>query len=95
MSDVTLLALPTLSVSGPGILWAVISGSLASGIGYLIWYAALRGLTATRAATVQLAVPALAAIGGVWVLAEPISIRLAVSGIAILGGIALVVAGRN
>jgi len=90
-----LLALPTLSVTGIGLLWAVVSGSLASGLGYVIWYAALRGLTATRAATVQLAVPVLAALGGVWLLAEPISIRLVVSGAAILGGIALAVTGRE
>ncbi len=90
-----LLALPTLSISPAGVLWAVVSGSLASGLGYVIWYAALRGLSATRAAVVQLVVPVLAALGGVWLMAEPISVRLVVSGVAILGGIALAVIGRD
>lgn len=76
-----------------GVLYAVLSGALTSGIGYVVWYAALRELTATRAASVQLAVPVLAAVGGTIFLNEPITLRLMVSCVAILGGIALVVRG--
>jgi drug/metabolite transporter (DMT)-like permease len=68
---------------------ALVSGIAASGMGYVIWYAALRGLTATRAAMVQLAVPVIAALGGVIFLTESISMRLAVSACLILGGIGL------
>jgi drug/metabolite transporter (DMT)-like permease len=74
----------------PGVEYAVISGALASGIGYVIWYAALKGLAATEAAVVQLSVPVIAALGGVALLGEPLSWRLAACAVAILGGIALV-----
>lgn len=80
-------------VTAAGALLAVASGAVASGLGYAVWYAALRGLTATRAALVQLAVPPLAALGGVAVLGEEISLRLLLAAAAILGGIALAVAG--
>jgi drug/metabolite transporter (DMT)-like permease len=72
-----------------GVALAVLSGALASGVGYAIWYAALKHLTATRAATVQLSVPVIAALGGVAFLAEPITPRLAGAAVAVLGGIAL------
>lgn len=78
-----------------GMLYAVLSGALASGIGYAVWYAALRGLTATRAASVQLSVPVIAALAGVLFLHEPISLRLLLASVAILGGIALVVFDRR
>ena len=74
---------------------AVASGAVASGVGYAIWYTALRGLTATSAATVQLSVPPLAALGGVLVLGEPLTLRLLLASIAILGGIALVTAEKS
>jgi drug/metabolite transporter (DMT)-like permease len=74
-----------------GVAWAVASGAIASGIGYAIWYTALPALAATRAATVQLSVPALAAFGGVLFLGEAITLRLALCSVAILGGIALVI----
>ena len=90
---VSLVMLSDMSASGKGVLLAVVSGGLASGVGYVIWYAALRGLTATRAATVQLAVPVIAAVGGVILPSEDISIRLLVSTILILGGIGLAVTG--
>jgi drug/metabolite transporter (DMT)-like permease len=81
---------------GPeGIVLAVLSGSLASGIGYVIWYTALRGLTSTHAATVQLSVPLLAAFGGVVFLAEAITLRLVIASVLILGGIALTVIVRK
>jgi drug/metabolite transporter (DMT)-like permease len=72
-----------------GVVLAILSGALTSGLGYVAWYTALSGLTATRAATVQLAVPVLAAAGGVAFLAERITIRLIVSAALILGGVAL------
>lgn len=74
-----------------GIAYAIASGALTSGVGYAIWYAALRGLKATSAATVQLSVPVIAAIGGVLLLGEPVSLRLLGASVAILGGIALVI----
>ena len=92
---VSLVTLRHVHVTPVGAVLAVLSGSLASGIGYVVWYAALRGLTATRAATVQLAVPALAALGGVVFLAEEVSLRLILSAILILGGLGLSMAGRE
>jgi drug/metabolite transporter (DMT)-like permease len=77
-----------------GVLLALASGALASGLGYVVWYAALRGLSATRAAIVQLSVPPLAAAGGVLALGETLSARLWVASLLILGGIALALAGR-
>ena len=67
---------------------------MTSGVGYAIWYAALRGLSATRAATVQLSVPVIAALGGVLLLSEPVTFRLLTSSVATLGGIALVLSQR-
>ena len=77
-----------------GIVLAVLSGGVASGIGYTIWYMALGGLSATQAAVVQLLVPVIAALGGVVFLAEGITLRLSLSGLMILGGILLVFLGR-
>ena len=92
---VSLLSLPQFGVQRQGVLLAVASGALASGLGYVAWYAALRGLTATRAAVVQLMVPILAALGGVVFLAEVISGRLLLSTVLVLGGIALALIGRE
>ena len=92
---VRLVTLNNVHLSQPGLLLAVLSGAIASGLGYVIWYAALRGLTATRAAIVQLSVPVLAAWGGVVFLAEDISLRLILAGALILGGIALAILGRR
>lgn len=78
-----------------GLGLAVASGAIASGLGYVIWYSALRGLKATSAATVQLSVPVIAAFGGVVLLAEAVTPRLLIASVAILGGIAIVVAQRN
>lgn len=80
--------------SATGIALAVVSGALTSGLGYVIWYAALKGLTALRAASVQLSVPPLAALGGALWLGEAPTPRLVMGSIAILGGIALVLATR-
>ncbi|WP_198117684.1 DMT family transporter [Massilia rhizosphaerae] len=77
-----------------GIALAIASGALTSGLGYVIWYAALRGLSALQAASVQLSVPVIAACGGTLWLDEPFTPRLAVAVVAILGGIALVLTDR-
>lgn len=74
-----------------GIAYAVISGAVTSGLGYVIWYSALPGLTATSAATVQLSVPVLAATGGIVLLSEPITFRYVLASVAVLGGIAFVI----
>lgn len=84
------LAISHRSVDGLGIVYSVASGALASAVGYAIWYTALRGLKATTAATVQLSVPVIAALGGVAFLGESITPRLLITSAAILGGIALI-----
>lgn len=84
-----------LNVTAAGAAYAVASGALASGIGYVIWYSALRGLTATSAATVQLSVPVIAAIGGVLLLSEALTMRLAMASLATLGGVALVLSRQT
>ncbi len=92
---VTLVTFPTAHLTPQGVWLAFLSGSLASGIGYVLWYAALRGLTATRAATVQLAVPVLVAFAGIIVLDEAVSMRLIISAILILGGVGLTLIRRE
>jgi len=77
-----------------GVVLAVASGAVTSGLGYVVWYAALRRLSALRAAVVQLSVPLIAAAGGALLLEEAFTLRLGVSALAILGGIALVLGSR-
>ena len=79
------------SLDSAGVWYAVASGALASGIGYAIWYTALPALKATSAATVQLSVPVIAALGGIAFLGESATLRLVLASAAILGGIALVI----
>lgn len=78
---------PWTGATTAGVGLAVASGAVTSGIGYVIWYAALRGLSAMAASIVQLATPAIAAAGGVALLGEPVSLRLAAASALILGGI--------
>ncbi len=78
-----------------GLGYAIASGALASGVGYAIWYTALPALKASGAATVQLSVPVLAALGGILFLGESITLRLALASAAVLGGIALVIFERR
>jgi len=92
---VLIISLKSVSISSSGVLLAILSGALASGVGYVIWYAALRGLTATRAATVQLSVPIIVAWSGVVFLSENVSFRLLIAGGLILGGIALALSSRG
>jgi drug/metabolite transporter (DMT)-like permease len=91
---VSLALASTTRLSPIGIGLAALSGAAASGLGYVIWYAALPKLTATRAALVQLAVPVLAALGSVLFLSETLSWRFAVAAVAVLGGVGLAVLGR-
>jgi len=91
----SLLLLSRSSLDRMGVVYALCSGALASGLGYTIWYTALRELTATFAATVQLSVPVLAALGGIVFLGEPITLRLMITSAAILGGIAVVIAQKQ
>lgn len=79
------------SVDFAGVVLASASGALASGMGYAVWYAALKHIQTSTAAVAQLSVPVITAVAGVGLLAEPISLRLVLAGIAVLGGIALVV----
>lgn len=83
-----------LSVDATGIACAIASGALASGLGYAVWYAVLPSLPATHAATAQLCVPVIVALGGIAFLGESPSLRLVLAAIAILGGIALVMGSR-
>jgi len=88
------LTFQNLNVTTEGILLAIASGAIASGMGYTIWYIALGGLSATQAGVVQLLVPVIAAFGGVIFITETISFRLTISAIFILGGILTVILGR-
>jgi len=92
---VSLICVPNLKVSTIGITLAIFSGAGASGLGYVIWFAAMKGLTATRAAIVQLSVPVLVAAAGVLFLSESPSLRLLLSATAILSGVAMAVLGRR
>lgn len=75
--------------SWKGLVYALASGMIASGLGYIIWYSVLPDLSRTRAAFVQLTVPAIAAAGGVAFIGEPVTLRLSVAMVAIIGGVAL------
>ncbi|MBI3716068.1 MAG: DMT family transporter [Betaproteobacteria bacterium] len=86
-----LVMLPYAKVDIAGVAYAIASGALASGLGYAVWYSVLPALKATQAATVQLSVPVIAAIGGIVFLGESMSLRLVLASAAILGGIAIVI----
>jgi len=89
-----LIVVASATVSARGVVLAAVSGGVTSGLGYAIWYRALRGLTATQAGIVQLSVPVIAAAGAVVFLRESVSARLAISGAAVIGGLALVLSDR-
>jgi drug/metabolite transporter (DMT)-like permease len=86
---------PSAALDQAGFWCAVASGALTSGVGYAIWYTVLPSLPATTAATVQLSVPVLAALGGILFLGESPSLRLLLASVAILGGIALIILGKR
>ena len=87
----SLVMLPQMSLSVDGVVLAVLSGALTSGLGYAIWYGVLPFLKSTTAATVQLSVPVIAALGGVLLLGEPLAGRLIAASLAIVVGILLVI----
>ncbi len=90
-----LATFPSLQLDRAGTLIAIASGALTSGMGYIVWYTALRSLRPATASTVQLSVPVIAAIGGTLLLSEPLTLRLILASTAILGGIALVILTRQ
>ncbi|NQY88798.1 MAG: DMT family transporter [Colwellia sp.] len=87
-------SMQNISYSTEGIVLALISGAITSGVGYTIWYIALGGLSSTQAAVIQLSVPVIAAIGGVVFVSEIITIRLVISATVVLSGILMVVLGK-
>lgn len=90
LAALLMLAGPAWSAAAPqGVALAIASGAVTSGLGYVIWYAALRGLRPSSAAILQLATPILAALGGVALLGEALSARLAVAAALVLGGVYL------
>ena len=91
----SLLMLNSKAIDSTGFWYAVASGALASGLGYAIWYTVLPALRSTSAASVQLSVPVIAALGGIVFLGESMSLRLVLTSIAILGGVALVIAQKS
>jgi len=95
---IAIAAIPFLSqinISTRGIVLAILSGAIASGVGYTVWYFALKHHTATRAAVLQLSVPVITAFGGVLLLSEIMTKRLVIASAIILGGVGLTIAGRR
>jgi drug/metabolite transporter (DMT)-like permease len=92
---VSLVFIGRIHATREGLLLAVASGAVASGLGYVVWYAALKGLSASQAATVQLSVPVIAAFGGVMLLSETVTARLVIASAATLGGVAIVLTRRT
>ena len=91
---ISLLDVRELAVAPTGLMLAAISGTIATGLGYVIWYLALCDLPAAHAATVQLSMPVLVALGGTIFLSEPLTARLLTASAAMLGGIGLVMSQR-
>jgi drug/metabolite transporter (DMT)-like permease len=87
----SLVLLNQATLDGAGFYDALVSGALASGMGYAIWYSVLPAMKTTQAATMQLSVPVIAAVGGIVLLGEPLTLRMVLASLAILGGIALVI----
>jgi drug/metabolite transporter (DMT)-like permease len=97
---ISLIMIPRIHFDSLGVIYALISGAITSGLGYVVWYSVLSDsapvrLGAASAATVQLSVPVLAAGGGILLLGEPITLRYLLASVAVLGGIALVVIKRT
>lgn len=91
----SLFTLNTARLDPAGIGYAILSGAITSGIGYVIWYRALPMLKATSAATVQLSVPVIATMGGILFLGELLTLRIVLASLAILFGIALVIRNKK
>lgn len=84
-----------MKLNAQGAALALASGALTSGLGYAVWYAALPSIKASQAAAAQLGVPVIAAFAAVPLLDEVIGIRLVLTSLAVLGGIALAIDSRN
>ncbi|RJG08063.1 DMT family transporter [Noviherbaspirillum cavernae] len=91
----SIVTLHSATLDAMGVAYAIASGALTSGVGYVIWYTALRGLSVTSAAIVQLTVPMIAAAAGVILLNEPLTARLLIASAIILGGVALALTGKK
>jgi drug/metabolite transporter (DMT)-like permease len=91
----SIVLFPLARLDRAGIAYAIVSGAIASGCGYVIWYTALPCLKAASAASVQLSVPVLAAAGGILLLGEPLTLRFMFASLSVLGGITLVVLERR
>jgi drug/metabolite transporter (DMT)-like permease len=89
------LTIQSVSYSSEGVVLAILSGAITSGLGYTIWYMVLGNLSSTKAAVIQLSVPVIAAVGGVIFVSETITLRLIISAVIVLGGILLVLLGKN
>ena len=79
----------SLKLTNSGLMWAILSGAITSGMGYVLWYVVLKDLVTSTASIVQLSVPAIAAFGGVIFLGESIHLRLVIASVLIFGGIYL------
>ena len=90
-----LVAMKGLHLSPRGVGLAVISGAVTSGLGYVVWYRALRSLSGVSAALVQLATPVITAVGGILWLGEALTHRVVVATVLVLGGIALAISARE
>lgn len=86
----SLFALPWLRLDADGVLYAMLSGALTSGLGYVLWYRVLQHMRAMTASTVQLSAPVIATLGGIILLHEALTLSLLIASVLILGGIALV-----
>ena len=92
---ISLFSFDSIHLSNQGIMLAIVSGAITSGLGYAIWYSALAGLTVTQAAVVQLTVPIIAAFGGILFSHEIITARLITSSVLVLGGVLVVTMGKK
>ena len=92
---ISLALIAQMRLNWSGISYAIVSGAITSGFGYVIWYTTLPELKAATAASVQLSVPVLTATGGILFLQEPITLRYVLASLAVLGGIFLVVIERQ
>lgn len=91
----SLMLMPEMRMNGTGVALAILSGAIASGMGYAIWYQVVRESKTTSAAIMQLSVPVIAAVGGIGILGEAFTINMLLSSMAILGGIAVILLGKS
>lgn len=92
---ISLILLPNTFITTDGLWLALFSGAVTSGLGYILWYKALTQLSSSMASASQLLVPLMAALGASWLLTEPITLRFMLAALLMLGGIGLVIHGRN